>query len=158
MIIKCISGGQTGADLAALKAAKEFGIPTGGWLPKGCRTLNGPCPELLEEFSMKEHSSANYALRTEANVKDSDGTIRFAANFSSPGEKCTKKAINWFKKPSIDINIKNPLDHSKIVEWILENNIQILNVAGNAEQTAPGIEAFVKEYLLEVFSILAKRS
>ena len=32
---KIISGGQTGADRAALDAAIERGIPHGGWLPKG---------------------------------------------------------------------------------------------------------------------------
>jgi hypothetical protein len=33
MIGKVISGGQTGVDQAALRAAKACGIPTGGWAP-----------------------------------------------------------------------------------------------------------------------------
>jgi len=35
VIEKIISGGQTGADRAALDWAIEHGIPHGGWCPKG---------------------------------------------------------------------------------------------------------------------------
>jgi hypothetical protein len=38
MIQKIISGGQTGADQAALDVAVELGIPYRGWLPKGRKT------------------------------------------------------------------------------------------------------------------------
>ena len=37
MIKKIISGGQTGADQAALDVAIKLGIPHGGWIPKICR-------------------------------------------------------------------------------------------------------------------------
>jgi len=33
MIKKIISGGQTGADRAALDVAIKLGIPHGGWIP-----------------------------------------------------------------------------------------------------------------------------
>lgn len=32
-MLKVISGGQTGVDQAALSAAKEAGLLTGGWMP-----------------------------------------------------------------------------------------------------------------------------
>jgi hypothetical protein len=35
MFMKIISGGQSGADQAAWRAAKAFGIATGGWMPRG---------------------------------------------------------------------------------------------------------------------------
>jgi hypothetical protein len=35
VIDKVVSVGQTGADQAALRAARAFGIPTGGLAPKG---------------------------------------------------------------------------------------------------------------------------
>ena len=41
MIRKIISGGQTGADLAALDVAVKLGIPHGGWIPKGRITEKG---------------------------------------------------------------------------------------------------------------------
>jgi hypothetical protein len=42
MIIKIISGGQTGADQSALDAAIELDISHGGWIPKGRKTEVGP--------------------------------------------------------------------------------------------------------------------
>jgi len=41
MIKKIISGGQIGAGRAALDVALKFGIPHGGWIPKGRKTENG---------------------------------------------------------------------------------------------------------------------
>ncbi len=35
MIERILTGGQTGADQAALRAARAAGIATGGWAPKG---------------------------------------------------------------------------------------------------------------------------
>lgn len=149
--MKVISGGQTGADQAGLRAAKACGLPTGGWLPKGCRTLDGPRPDLLTEYGMQEHTSDRYPPRTELNVKDSGGTIRFARTFSSPGEKCTLKAIKWYNRPWLDVNIEKPLDPEEVLSWIKKHDIKVLNIAGNSEQTAPGIEEFVFDYLSGVF-------
>ena len=44
MIRKIISGGQTGADQAALDAAIKLGIAHGGWIPKGRLTEKGTLP------------------------------------------------------------------------------------------------------------------
>ena len=46
MIKKIISGGQTGADRAALDFALKLGIPHGGWIPKGRIAEDGPLPEI----------------------------------------------------------------------------------------------------------------
>jgi hypothetical protein len=165
MIEKIISGGQTGADQAGLRAAKAVGLATGGWLPQGCITLDGPRPDLLEIYSMQEHPKKGYPARTEANVRDSDGTIRFAEKFGSPGEKCTLKAIHWFRKPYLDIPILamyngkewvakaigySPAD---VLAWVKENNIRVLNVAGNSEQTCKGIGDVVHDFLVKVFGV-----
>ena len=45
MIEKIISGGQTGADRAALDFALKFFKPHGGWIPKGRITEDGPLPD-----------------------------------------------------------------------------------------------------------------
>lgn len=151
--MKVISGGQNGADQAGLRAAKFCGLETGGWLPLGCKTLDGSRPDLLTEYGMKEHGSSYYSHRTEANVKESCGTIRFAKTFSSSGEKCTLRAIKWFNRPYLDVDIKEPIDKEKVLAWLKEHNIEILNIAGNSEETAPGIGEFVFQYLVDVFSV-----
>ena len=79
---KVISGGQTGADQAGLAAAARFGIPTGGWMPRGWKTAAGPDPELGRRFGLREHAG-DYADRTEASARDSEATIWFGASDSS---------------------------------------------------------------------------
>src|SRR5262249_61482425 len=74
MIGTVISGGQTGVDQAALRAAKVCGIPTGGWAPKGWRTEDGPAP-WLADLGLQEHASADYPDRTRANVGDAGLTL-----------------------------------------------------------------------------------
>ena len=71
-IRKIISGGQTGADQAALDFAIDRGIPHGGWVPKGRKTETGMLPE---KYQLKEMETASYSKRTEQNVIDSDGTF-----------------------------------------------------------------------------------
>ncbi|MEI7636783.1 MAG: putative molybdenum carrier protein, partial [Syntrophus sp. (in: bacteria)] len=45
IITKIISGGQTGADRAALDFAIKHNIPHGGWLPKGRQAEDGKLPK-----------------------------------------------------------------------------------------------------------------
>lgn len=151
MIKKVISGGQTGADQGGLSAACVMHIETGGWAPKGFRTEEGLCPLLGTRYGLQEHPSSQYQDRTFANVKDSDGTIRFATDFTSPGERCTFKAIQEYGKPYLDIYVLKPPSHDEVLGWIKDNNIKVLNVAGNRESTSPGLQEFVAKYLLKVF-------
>lgn len=159
--MKVISGCQNGVDQAGLFAAEKCGIETGGWIPKGCKTLDGPRFDLRDRFHLNEHSSSNYPDRTEDNVLSSDGTLRLAENFKSPGERCTKKAIDNHSKPYMDIKLSSigdgllytPIPHIEVVEWLQNNGVNTLNVAGNAENTCPGIFHFVENYLTEVFRL-----
>jgi hypothetical protein len=41
-ILKVVSGGQTGADRAALDWALERNVLCGGWCPKGRKAEDGP--------------------------------------------------------------------------------------------------------------------
>ena len=63
---KIISGGQTGADRAALDFAIAHGIPHGGWCPAGRRAEDGG---LDPRYQLKETPSSNYTQRTEYVVK-----------------------------------------------------------------------------------------
>ena len=155
MLERVCSGGQNGVDLSALRAAKDSGIPTGGWMPNGWITLDGPKPEYDELYGTKEHPNKGYPARTEANVKDSDGTLRFAKNFKSAGERCTKKAIDWYNKPYFDISIDAMPPQQTVIDWLKEHNIKVLNVAGNSENTAKGIGDVVYEYLMTLFRLIS---
>ena len=151
MLQKVISGGQTGADIAGLVTAKHFGFQTGGSMPYGFKTTDGPRPEYEHEFGCTAQKTASYVSRTYSNVKDSDGTIRLAFNFGSPGEKCTLKAIKQYNKPYIDVDLFEPTDIAIVAEWIIKNKITVLNIAGNSEKTCPGTYEVVCDYLQELF-------
>jgi len=66
MITKLVSGGQTGADIAALDVALHYDFPHGGWCPKGRLSLDGPIPV---KYLLTETPSPSYPQRTEWNVR-----------------------------------------------------------------------------------------
>lgn len=171
---KVISGGQTGADQAGLRAAKKAGIETGGWMPIGFLTLAGSRPDLEATFGVKEYlTRGGYAARTWANVRDSDGTLRFASDFRSPGEICALKALEYHRKPYFDVRVPTKPNGyvdacseavaalgAKIQEavvWIEEHPIRVLNVAGNSDRTCPNIGLFVGIFLGRLFDLIKKQ-
>lgn len=145
--MKVISGAQEGADIAGLDAAKHVGFETGGWVPKGGRQDTGCLSATqIAHYSLKvtEWSSA-YPPRTELNVKDSDGTVLFG-NIYSPGCKLTVRLCRDNNKPFI---LNPTLD--EFLTWLVENKIEVLNVAGNRERTNPGIYRRTFDFLVEAF-------
>jgi hypothetical protein len=164
MLIKGISGGQNGVDIAFLRAVKAAGFQTGGTMPAGFWTLDGPKPEYAVEFGVTEHESSAYVPRTFQNVRDSDGTIRIAVDFNSSGEKCTKRAIEQYDRPYFDVFVKDvsvfaipPEIHPQAAaKWLIAKNIQILNGAGNSKKTAPGIEKWAERYFTAMLTAYQK--
>jgi hypothetical protein len=147
-----ISGGQTGADRGGLYAAEAVGLGTGGWMPKGFLALDGSRPDLAARFRLQQHTSENYPPRTRLNVLHADATLRIARHWGSPGERLTLKFIMKFSKPWIDIDPANEtFNVESVVEFLKKHRVAILNVAGNSESTAPGIEALSAEFLIRVF-------
>ena len=151
---RVISGGQTGADRGALIAARAAGIATGGWMPRGFLAHDGSHPEFAERFGMRETECSRYQPRTAQNVADSDGTLRFARVWDSPGEVLTRNCCEKSGKPFLDVTLDGETTPADVAEWITANGIRVLNVAGNAERTAPGIQDWVAEFLGEVFGML----
>jgi hypothetical protein len=130
MIRKIISGGQTGADQAALDAAIKLEIPHGGWIPKGRLTEYGPLPD---KYKLAEMRGTSYVLRTEQNVIDSNGTLIISHGTLSDGSDYTRKMAIKHHRPWLHIDLNNTPAFKAatlICSWIDENAIEILNVAG----------------------------
>lgn len=130
MIRKIISGGQTGADQAALDAAIKLGIPHGGWIPKGRLTEIGALPE---KYKLTEMPDTGYASRTEQNVIDSSGTLIISHGPLTEGSEYTRQMAIKHHRPWLHIDLnKIPAFKSAtlISSWINKNKIEILNVAG----------------------------
>ncbi len=148
-----ISGGQRGADAGSLAAAFDIGLPTGGMAPKGWRTKNGPNPTLAK-LGLVESTSSNYSNRTYDNVKQSDGTIILSYDFTSAGTRLTEKAVGFYSKPLFKVDLNDKDFIFDIVFWINENQIKVLNCAGNGGKTkAEGTAIFnqVRQHLRAVF-------
>ncbi|MCB1984487.1 MAG: hypothetical protein KDF49_03580, partial [Nitrosomonas sp.] len=69
MFKKIMSGGQTGADRAALDWAIAHNVSHGGWCPAGRRAEDGVIPS---HYDLQETDSKEYKQRTKWNVRDSD--------------------------------------------------------------------------------------
>jgi hypothetical protein len=146
-----ISGGQTGADQAALLAAKSLGIPTTGYAPHGWRTEKGPAPWLETLYGLMEHPDGDYLSRTEENVRMSDGTVIFGNR--SRGSNRTEEFCRVIGKPCLWLKeYQNGTSHTQFRIWMNNHRIKVLNVAGNRESRSPGIGAAVERFLMEAFS------
>jgi len=139
MIKKIVSGGQTGADQAALDAAISLGIPHGGWIPKGRKTENGMLPE---KYQLREMPTSGYPERTEKNVVDSDGTVILSHGKLAGGSLYTRKMAIKHSRPwiHIDLNQTSEFNAAMILsKWIRGNTINALNLAGPRDSNDPGI-------------------
>jgi hypothetical protein len=88
-IEKIVSGGQTGADRAALDWAIEHDISHSGWCPRGRKAEDGP---IDAKYQLQESPSSNYPQRTEWNVRDSDGKARLGAYRQTPEYQARQQA------------------------------------------------------------------
>ena len=156
LILKIISGGQTGADMGGLLAARDLGIRTGGCAPKGFVTENGSNIDLGRIYGLHQSTSEKYPPRTEENVGKSDCTIIFSSNSGSErGSILTEKLCMKKKKSYLWVDPFDEATPEKIKEFLIEqvklkSRQIILNVAGNRESKNTGIENKVKEVLKEV--------
>ena len=139
MIKKIISGGQTGADQAAIDAAIKYSFPYGGLIPKGRLTEDGPLPK---KYKLKEMPTSSYPKRTEQNIIDSNGTVIISHGKVTGGSKLTKKLAEKHKRPFLHIDLnKTPafIAASEINNWVIKHGIEILNVAGPRASKDPKI-------------------
>lgn len=148
MISRVISGGQTGADRAALDAAIALGMETGGWVPRGRWAEDGRVPDCYP--NMKETDSADPAIRTEHNVRDSDGTVVFSHGEVSGGTRWTVEVSGRLRKPLLRLDLSTqPVEDAagRLREWIAAEGIEVLNVAGPRASEDAAIDSAVRAVL-----------
>ena len=147
---KIISGGQTGVDRAALDIAMEFGIPHGGWCPRGRLSEDGCIPL---QYQLEETVSHKYNVRTKRNIHCSDGTLIIFRDELFGGTKLTQTFAERLGKPCflIDANQKDiPIED--FWEWVCANQIETLNVAGPRTSSDPELAESIHTLLREIFS------
>jgi hypothetical protein len=130
-IVKIISGGQPGADQAALDAAMELGIDHGGWIAKDRLAEEGP---LAEKYNLEETATGGDSGSSERNVLDADGTVVITRGPLAGGSKLTVALAQRHSKPCLHLDLQrvHPLKaSSKLYQWILAHGVKVLNVAGS---------------------------
>ena len=150
---RIVSGGQTGADRAALDFALRSGIPHGGWCPLGRLAEDGPLPPI---YDLQETTSKRYDQRTRWNVRDSDATLVLTL-VTEPrgGSGLTIKVAKLLSKPCLHISrdacASLLVASQRLQEFIREEKIVCLNIAGPRASQQPEIEPFVDAVLTATF-------
>jgi hypothetical protein len=147
--IKIISGGQTGVDRGALEAARCLRLPHGGWCPRGRFAEDGRIPE---QYELQETETTDYCERTEKNVLESDATLIFCRGSLSGGTLLTYRLADQHNRPCKVVDLNEPLDSYDILNWLKDNGVATLNVAGPRESQNPGIEAQTQRCLEALLS------
>jgi hypothetical protein len=111
---RIVSGGQTGADQAAWRAVRAGGLATGGWMPKGFLTEDGPRPEFADLYGAREMPTDSYRLRTEQNVRDSHGTLWFGS-LGTAGAEATLIACKGMGRPRMVVVPRRQIRPSDVV-------------------------------------------
>lgn len=136
---KIISGGQTGADRAALDFAIENKIAHGGWVPRGRIAEDGPIPD---KYRLQEAPAPEYDRRTELNVIDSEGTLIISHGELKGGSALTLRLAAKHRRPVLHIDLKTMpqcIAALKIVRWLSRFRVETLNVAGARASRDPDI-------------------
>ena len=148
---RIVSGGQTGADQAALDWAIQNRIPHGGWCPKGRRSEAGP---ILARYQLRETPSPEYAVRTEWNVRDAGATVIFScAETLSGGTALTRKLAIQYGRPWIHLyaGLGTEAAAARLQEFVERYPVRVLNVAGPRASEESAIATFVTAVLSAAF-------
>jgi hypothetical protein len=155
-----VSGGQTGVDQAALRAARACGLEIGGWCPPGRESEAGVIPAdlPLRETPVERSSGAPEvprSLRTEWNVRDSDATLILrpaGSRGGDPGTDWAARCALRYGRPLLICDPGDPAATAAVSRWLGESSIRRLSVGGPSESAAPGIGRLAYSFLVKVLA------
>jgi hypothetical protein len=159
--ITIVSGGQTGADRAALDFAIEQGLAHAGWCPRGRLAEDGPIPR---HYDLIETPSRRYALRTGWNIRDTDATVVFSIGRQiRGGTRLTLSLARRAGKPALHLSREAFCGHAggtelelgeaahaaaaELIRFLAALEVRRLNIAGPRASQEPEIGQFVKDVL-----------
>ena len=149
MIEKIISGGQTGVDRASLDAALAAGIEIGGWCPAGRYAEDGP---IAEKYPLQSSDDLDHTVRTENNVRDSDGTLAIYRQHLRGGTAYAVEMARQLGKAVLAIDMNSPPPVSTVVDWVSRHQLHVIHIGGQRESTSPGIYVQARAFIADVLS------
>ncbi len=150
---KIITGGQTGVDRGALDACLFLRFQCGGWCPAGRLAEDGRIPD---RYPLKETQETEYKYRTLRNVFDSDATLIISPGELQGGTLLTQKYTAEYYKSLKIVSSDNNVD--LILNWLIENNVKVLNVAGPRLSEWPEAEMFAYRLIVSIVIEIKNRS
>lgn len=154
MIEKIVSGGQTGVDRAALDVALARGIDCGGWCPAGRLADDGVIPQ---RYPLRETLDMDHTVRTEHNVRDSDGTLMFYRGALQGGTAYAVLMARQLGRPVMAVDMDAPFDVAAIAAWIVGHDIRVLHIGGQRESSNPGSYQAARRRIEELLDRLTER-
>ena len=152
--MKIISGGQTGVDRGALDAALDAGIECGGTCPADRKAEDGIIPEI---YPLTELDSTVYSDRTRQNVIDSDATLIIHFGQLAGGTAFTQRCCVKEEKPYLVLDAagdEQSVLAQQILDFIRQNKVQVLNVAGPRASKVPVAQQQTRLLLTQVLKCL----
>jgi hypothetical protein len=159
-MLTVISGGQTGADRAALEAAIATGTPYAGWCPKGgwAEDMVEP-PGLLTHYpNLRETPSAKPEQRTDWNVRDSDALLVFVGDGGLDVSPGTRRAVRYAEslgKPVGIVSLAQTDIETRTAAFLSSFAGKPVCIAGPRESESPGLQAGALYVLQPVLAALA---
>lgn len=150
-----VSGGQTGADRAALDFAIQQGIDHGGWCPRGRLAEDGP---ISPRYQLQETPGRNYPQRTQWNVRDTDVTILLTISSQlQGGTALTARMAEKLGKPQLHLSRDDgtPIQEAgeQLAAFTNEHQALRINIAGPRGSQEPEIGQYVRAVLAAAFAL-----
>lgn len=150
MLRKIISGGQSGAEKAALDTAIKFNLAHGGSLIFGKKSGQDSFSEV---YQLNDIDIENCSKKIEQNIIDSDATLIISHGVLIGLSLMTQKIASRLNKSwcHIDLMEMDEFEGAVILhDFINSNEIEVLNVAGSNTSQDPFIYRSVKS-IIETF-------
>ncbi len=147
-----ISCNNTGVDNAALRVSKKLGLAHFAVMPSGCRRDDSPSEFDMnsQAFHVFEVGTKSYRYCTWSNVYLSDGTLLLDIA-RGEGSQETRRAARHLGRPLLEVEIgASPTQLAVLVgDWISQNSIRVLNVAGSRDARIPPCDLPAVENTME---------
>ena len=149
-MITLVSGGQTGADRAALDWAIQNGHSHAGHCPAGRRAEDGIIPM---KYKLHETDSTSYAQRTRLNVEQADATLIMSHRTDlAGGTLLTLEHARKTEKPHLLVTPENLSQAPFLLrQFIKHHKVDILNVAGPRASSSPTVYRITFDLLQTTF-------